>query len=83
MKSEVIASMFTGTSFSACLVRVADRVSLADQPVSCSEEITKGESRTASSAGTCGLGGVATCASSAGATSTQLRERQRALVLNV
>ena len=58
MKSEVIASMFTGTSFSACLVRVADRVSLADQPVSCSEEITKGESRTVpSGAGTRGAAG--------------------------
>jgi hypothetical protein len=48
MKSDVIASMFTGTSFNACLVRVAESVSLADQPVSRSVEMTNGESCTAS-----------------------------------
>ena len=49
MKSAVMASMFTGTSFRACLVRVAESVSLADQPVSRSVESTKGESCTTSS----------------------------------
>ena len=49
MKSAVIASMFTGTSLSACFVRVAESVSLADQPVSRSDAITNGESLTASS----------------------------------
>ena len=48
MKSAVMASMFTGTSLSACLVRVAERVSLADQPASFSVETMKGESVTVS-----------------------------------
>ena len=46
MKSRVMASMLTGTSFSACLVRLAERVSLADQPVSRSVAMMKGESST-------------------------------------
>src|SRR5687767_1082350 len=50
MKSEVIASMFTGTSFNICLVRVAERVSLADQPASFSVETMNGERVTVSSA---------------------------------
>src|SRR5688572_10856685 len=64
MKSAVIASMFTGTSLSACFVRVADKVSLADQPLSDSVEMMNGESVTISSFAVSrdtGLG--ATCAS--------------------
>ena len=64
MKSEVMASMFTGTSLSACLVRVADRVSLADQPVSRSVAMTKGESSITSPCAVVGLVVGAVCAES-------------------
>ena len=62
MKSAVIASMFTGTSFSACLVRVAESVSFADQPVSRSEAITKGDRLTTSSVMPGRTAGLAACA---------------------
>ena len=59
MKSAVIASIFTGTSLIACLVRVADNVSLADHPVSSSVDTTNADSMTASFSSTAGLGEAA------------------------
>lgn len=52
--------MFTGRSFSACLVCVPVRVSLADQPVSRSVAITNGDNSTTSSlaSGFAGRGAV-------------------------
>ena len=56
MKSAVIASIFTGTSLIACLVRVADNVSLADHPVSSSVDTTNADNMTAALSSTAGLG---------------------------
>ena len=74
MKSRVMASMFTGTSFSACLVRLAESVSLADQPVSRSVAMMNGESSTGSSrTGAAGAGAVWAAAGPVAAPRAMLR----------
>jgi hypothetical protein len=76
IKSEVMASMFTGTSLRACFVRVAESVSLADQPVSRSVETMNGERSTVSSAGAVEARAGAVWAGEAAA----VRSRARAVV---